>query len=62
MVVEYSPLNQNFVDLRGRDFRGLNSRFVSRQGASLDPGTNVSLYFSTIAVRSPDLVYCNRFA
>jgi hypothetical protein len=35
MAVEHSPIGQNFINLRGRDFRGLNSRFVSRQGASL---------------------------
>jgi len=32
-----------FIDLRGRDFRGLNCEFVSQQRASLNLGTDVSL-------------------
>ncbi len=33
--------NHIFIDLRGRDFKGLNYWFVSRRGASRDLGTDV---------------------
>ena len=41
MAVEKSFTNHIFIDLRGRDFKGLNWWFVSRRGASRDPGTDV---------------------
>jgi len=41
MAVEQWHIDHIFIDLRGRVFRGLNRWFVSRRGASLDPGTDV---------------------
>jgi len=43
MAVEQWHIDHIFIDLRGRDFRGLNREIVSRRGASLDPGTDISL-------------------
>jgi hypothetical protein len=43
MAVEQWHINNIFIDLRGRDFRGLNREFVSRRRASLDPGTDVTM-------------------
>ncbi len=43
-TVEKSFTNHIFIELRGRDFRGSNRWFVSRRGASLDPGTDVNLF------------------
>jgi len=37
-------IDHNFVDLQRRDIRCLNRGFVSRRGASLDPGTDVMRY------------------
>jgi hypothetical protein len=36
-------IDNNFVDLQGRDLRCLNYRFVSWWGASLDAGTDVRI-------------------
>jgi len=41
MAVEQWHIDHIFIGLRGRVFRGLNRWFVSRRGASLDPGTDV---------------------
>jgi hypothetical protein len=42
MTVEQWHIDHIFIDLRGRVFRDLNRWFVSRRGASLDPGTDVT--------------------
>jgi hypothetical protein len=41
MDEEQRHMDKTFVDLRRRDLGYLNRRFVSRQRASLDPGTDV---------------------
>jgi hypothetical protein len=41
MAIVQRLLHQSFINVQGRDFRGLKRRFVSRQGASLDAGTDV---------------------
>lgn len=41
MTMEKPFTNHIFIDLRGRDFKDPNWWFVSRRGASRDPGTDV---------------------
>ena len=49
VAVEQSYIDQKILDSRGRGLRCLNRRFVSRRGASLDPGTDIRLDSTSIA-------------
>jgi hypothetical protein len=48
MTKKQRYIDDNFIDLRGRDLRCLNGRFVSRRGVSLDSGTDVRYIFYTL--------------
>ena len=61
MAVEKSFTNHIFIDLRERDFKGLNWWFVSRRGASRDPGTDVSVQSNTMIEYLQDGI-CNACA
>ena len=43
MAVEQWHMDYIFIDLWGRDFRGLNREFVSRRRASLHAGMDITL-------------------
>ena len=45
MAVKQWYIDHIFIDLRERDSKGLNYKFVSRQGASLDLGTDANSPF-----------------
>ena len=47
MVIEQSDFDRNFIDSRGNYLGCLKSGSVSRRGASLDAGTDVTWCFNS---------------